>query len=121
MRKLFLHLSMAGAAVFLLAQPSLARAQNAPAAASGRGIYQSNCAKCHGKSGGGSMMGKTMRIPDLRSRKVQAQSDTAIAQFISEGKRGMPPFENRLTHPQILSAVQYIRTLAKKGDTAPQQ
>ncbi|MEO6828200.1 MAG: cytochrome c [Acidobacteriaceae bacterium] len=77
--------------------------------------FQSTCAMCHGKDGGGSEVGKSLHAPDLRSAKVQSQSNKALARFISEGKGAMPSFAGQLSPAQILHEVHYIRSLAKRN------
>lgn len=106
---------MAGVAAILLVQPGMARG-----AGSGRSTYQTYCVKCHGSSGGGSLMGKTMGAPDLRSKRVQAYTDAELTRYIAEGKHAMPAFQDRLSNEQILSEVRYIRSLGKKAGSDSQ-
>jgi len=69
---------------------------------------------CHGQDGAGSDVGKSMNVPDLRSQAVQKQPDAELAQVISNGKAGMPPFKSSLNEDQIHGLVTYIRSLAAK-------
>jgi len=69
---------------------------------------------CHGQDGAGSDVGKSMNVPDLRSQAVQKQPDAELAQVISNGKAGMPPFKSSLSEDQIHGLVTYIRSLAAK-------
>ena len=55
-----------------------------------------------------------MNVPDLRSPVVQKMSDAQLAQIISDGKGGMPPFKNSLSEDQIHSLLPYIRSLQQK-------
>ena len=69
---------------------------------------------CHGPDGGGSAVGKTLNVPDLRSPAVQKLSDAELAQIISDGKGGMPSFKGSLSEDQIHGLVTYIRSFAQK-------
>jgi mono/diheme cytochrome c family protein len=55
-----------------------------------------------------------MNVPDLRSQAVQKLPDAELAQVISNGKAGMPPFKSSLSEDQIHGLVTYIRSLAAK-------
>jgi mono/diheme cytochrome c family protein len=55
-----------------------------------------------------------MNVPDLRSPVVQKLTDAQLAQIISDGKGGMPPFKNSLSEDQIHSLVAHIRSLGGK-------
>ncbi len=76
--------------------------------------FHTKCAVCHGEDGGGSPVGKTLNVPDLRSPAVQKQADAALAQIISDGKGGMPSFKDSLSADQIHGLVTHIRSLAQK-------
>jgi mono/diheme cytochrome c family protein len=93
---------------------SIARANPTPDAAADSVAFRGKCAMCHGPDGGGSEVGKTMHVPDLRSPDVQNLPDTQLAQTISDGKGGMPPFKNSLSQDQVHSLVAYIRSLRAK-------
>src|ERR1700736_6737117 len=53
-------------------------------------LFDSSCATCHAVDGSGTKLGKDLETPDLRSRKVQEQPDSAWSQVIREGKNNMP-------------------------------
>jgi mono/diheme cytochrome c family protein len=55
-----------------------------------------------------------MHVPDLRSPIVQKMPNAQLAQIISDGKGGMPPFKNSLSEDQIHSLVSYILSLHQK-------
>jgi len=55
-----------------------------------------------------------MNVPDLRSPAVQKLPDAQLAQVISDGKGGMPPFKSSLSEDQVHSLVTYIRSLQQK-------
>jgi len=68
----------------------------------------------HGQDGGGSDVGKSMNVPDLRSPAVQRLPDAELAQVIANGKGGMPSFKNSLSEDQIHSMVSCVRSLHQK-------
>ncbi len=82
-------------------------------AASGA-TFRTKCASCHGQDGGGSEVGKSMNVPDLRSPEVQKLPDAELAKVISDGKGGMPPFKDSLSEDQIHALVKQIRSLGRK-------
>jgi mono/diheme cytochrome c family protein len=93
---------------------SIVRADPGPASAASIATFRTKCAMCHGPDGSGSEVGKSMNVPDLRSPAVQKLPDPELAQFISNGKGGMPPFKNSLSEDQIHSLVTHIRSLYQK-------
>src|SRR5260221_7007089 len=93
---------------------SIARAKPGTDSAAGSATFRTKCAMCHGQDGGGSEVGKSMNVPDLRSPAVQKLPDSQLAQIISDGKGGMPPFKNSLSEDQINATVKYIRSLGRK-------
>jgi cytochrome c6 len=93
---------------------SIARANPGPDAAASAATFRTKCAMCHGPDGGGSEVGKSMNVPDLRSQAVQKLPDAALAQIISDGKGGMPPFKSSLSEAQIHDLVSHIRSLQQK-------
>jgi len=93
---------------------SIARANPAPDSADASATYHTKCVMCHGPDGAGSQVGKSMNVPDLRSPAVQKLPDAQLAQIISDGKGGMPPFKSSLSEDQIHSLVSHIRTLRAK-------
>jgi cytochrome c6 len=93
---------------------SIARANPVPDGAASSATFRTKCAMCHGADGSGSAVGKSMNVPDLRSPEVQKLADAQLAQIISDGKGGMPPFKSSLNEDQIHSMVSYIRSLRQK-------
>ncbi len=90
---------------------SIVRAAPGPDAAASSATFRTKCAMCHGQDGGGSEVGKSMNVPDLRSPAVQKLPDVELAQVISNGKGGMPSFNNSLSQAQIHALVAHIRSL----------
>jgi cytochrome c6 len=93
---------------------AIVHADNSQDSATSSSTFKTKCAMCHGPDGGGSQVGKTMNVPDLRSPAVQKQSDAQLAQLISDGKGGMPAFKSSLSEDQIHGLVTYIRSFAQK-------
>ncbi len=108
---LILLMLFAGLTLFVA---SIARANPAPDSAEASSTYRTKCAMCHGPDGASSQVGKSMNVPDLRSPAVQKLPDAELAQIISDGKGGMPPFKSSLSEDQIHSLVSHIRTLRAK-------
>jgi mono/diheme cytochrome c family protein len=93
---------------------SIVRADPGPDSAASSATFRTKCAMCHGPDGSGSEVGKSMNVPDLRSPVVQKLPDAQLAQIISDGKGGMPPFKNSLSEDQVHSLVAHIRSLREK-------
>jgi len=108
---IFLLMIFVGLTLFVV---SIARANPAPDSAASSATFRAKCAMCHGPDGAGSTVGKSMNVPDLRSPAVQKLPDAQLAQVISDGKGGMPPFKNSLSEDQIHSLVSYVRSLHQK-------
>src|SRR4029077_282468 len=93
---------------------SIVQASPGPDSAASVATFRTKCAMCHGPDGSGSAVGKSMNVPDLRSPEIQKLPDAQLAQVISEGKGGMPPFKSSLSEDQIHSLVSYVRSLHQK-------
>jgi mono/diheme cytochrome c family protein len=84
-------------------------------ASDGAALYKAKCATCHGPDGsGGTPMGKSLKVRDLRSDAVQKQTDIELTKVISGGKGKMPPYGKQLSDPDIAAIIAYIRTLKAK-------
>ena len=80
------------------AQPSAESAQ-------GRQIFESQCALCHGQTGGGG------RGPALNRPKLErAPDDDALRKLISEGQGDMPGAW-QLHEDEVASVAKYVRSL----------
>jgi cytochrome c6 len=108
---LILLVLFAGLTLFVA---SIVQAAPRPDSAASSATFRAKCAVCHGQDGGGSTVGKSMNVPDLRSPVVQKLPDAELAQVISNGKGGMPSFKSSLSEDQIHSLVSYIRSLHPK-------
>ena len=76
---------------------------------SGKDLFKSNCARCHGADGSG-------KAPDLTDERRQAKwkdSDERIVKKITNGALGMPAFGKKLKPEQINAVAAYVRTLKK--------
>jgi cytochrome c6 len=93
---------------------SIVQANPGPDSAASSATFRTKCATCHGQDGGGSEVGKSMNVPDLRSPEVQKLPDAELAKAISDGKGGMPPFKSSLSEDQIHALVKQIRSLGRK-------
>ena len=72
-------------------------------------VFQTNCAKCHGKTG----EGRHFAGPSLVSEKTTSTSADDLRDIITNGKHHMPKFAGKLTPEEINVLVQQI-TAAKK-------
>jgi mono/diheme cytochrome c family protein len=100
-----------GLTVFVV---SMVRADPGPDSEASTATFRTKCAMCHGQDGGGSEVGKSMNVPDLRSPAVQKLPDAQLAQVIANGRDGMPSFKNSISEDQIHALVVHIRSLHQK-------
>jgi mono/diheme cytochrome c family protein len=78
-------------------------------------LYQTKCASCHGADGSGNtIVGKALKLKDIRDPEVQKISDPDLTTLIAKGKDKMPAGEKTLKPDQIKSLVAYVRELAQK-------
>ncbi|HXN54276.1 MAG TPA: cytochrome c [Candidatus Acidoferrum sp.] len=101
-------------AAIILFPASVVRANGGQDSAATKSTFRTKCAMCHGQDGSGSEVGKSMKVPDLRSPEVQKLPDAELARVISDGKGGMPPFKSSLSEAQIHALVSYVRSLRQK-------
>lgn len=89
------------------AMPAFAATPDAP-------LFKSKCAMCHGSDGAGNTpIGKSQKIPDLRSDAVQKETDIELTKVIAGGKGKMPGFGKQLSTEQVEALIAHIRTLRK--------
>ena len=78
-------------------------------AESGREIFETNCAVCHGIEG-------TAILPNaphfLKGERME-KADDALLASVSEGLNQMPPWGALLKEQEIREVLTYIRSLAK--------
>lgn len=83
-----------------------------------RETYKDQCAKCHGDTGKGdgpeSFMYKTKPSDFTDVRVMNAMTDGEIFYKMSEGRRPMPMFKQRLSEEQRWQLVNFLRTFVAK-------
>ncbi len=79
--------------------------------ASGKGLFEKNCAKCHGLQGHGD--GKMAKIlttkPADLTKRLSMQTDGEIFWKASEGKNPMPAFKKDLKPEERWNVVNFVR------------
>jgi len=84
------------------------------AAESGADVFKAKCASCHGADGSGNTpVGTSLKLRDLSSAEVQAQSEADIKTIIEKGKGKMPAYGGKLTPEQIDAVAKYVKSLKK--------
>jgi mono/diheme cytochrome c family protein len=82
---------------------------------SGRVIYSTICARCHGIDGkGGGQLKFTPPVADLTSPAIQGKLDARLFKSVHDGKpnTAMGAWREALTDDEIWDALAYVRTLA---------
>ncbi|MDX6712050.1 MAG: hypothetical protein QOH96_3066 [Blastocatellia bacterium] len=74
-------------------------------------LYDSKCAKCHGKDGRAkTMVGKMKHAQNFTDSKWQADaSDERLINSITNGKKSMPAFGKALSESQISGLAAFVR------------
>jgi len=89
--------------------------------AAGKATYTDKCENCHGEKGDGKGSDADMYDPApsnfTDAEMMNEMTDGEIFWKISEGRRPMPSFKNRLTEEERWQVVNYLRTFAVKPDT----
>jgi mono/diheme cytochrome c family protein len=108
--------TVAFAVVWLLVgSATVAVAASASGNDPGASTFEEHCATCHAPNGSGdTVVGKSMKIPDLRSPALQSQPDTQLADVIANGKGLMPGFKSSLSKDEIDALVKHVHLLAGK-------
>ncbi len=102
-----LFISTAFRASVVSAQSSKGKSGGSAAA-----IYDTQCAKCHGKNGKGI---ESLQPPDFTDAKWQASVSTkALTDGIRNGKGVMPGFKDALSPTQLSAMVKYVRAFGAK-------
>lgn len=100
-----------------------APADNPAALNAGSGLFDMECASCHGQNGRTpTAIGKSMypRVLDLGSVEVQNMTDRDLFWVIKNGIRlsGMPGFAHINSDPEIWELTYYVRSLGRTQKTA---
>jgi mono/diheme cytochrome c family protein len=85
---------------------------------SGKVIYSTICARCHGMDGkGAGQMKFTPPVADLTSMAIQEKLDARLFKSVHDGKpnTAMGAWREALTDDEIWDALAYVRTLAPEG------
>jgi len=93
------------------------KADDAAAIKSGKDIWTQHCKSCHGVKGlGDGAKAAKLEISsgDFSSNETQDQSDGALYYKITEGRKPMPSFKEKLSDSERWQVVAYMRTLKKK-------
>ena len=83
----------------------------------GKTLYMSYCAPCHGNSGKGDGIAAATLNPkpaNHTSPIIQAEPDGSLFYKITTGRTPMPTYKATLTDAQRWALVCYIKTLGKK-------
>jgi mono/diheme cytochrome c family protein len=93
----------------------------APALKSAREVYADKCAHCHGDTGKGDGRDASRYNPSptnfTDTKRMSSTADGELFYKISEGKKPMPVFKNKLTEDQRWQLVLLIRSFA--GSATP--
>jgi mono/diheme cytochrome c family protein len=99
----------------LVGSATVAVAASASGNDPGASTFEEHCATCHAPNGSGdTVVGKSMKIPDLHSAEVQKLSDAQLADVIANGKGLMPGFKSNLSKDEIDALVKHVHQLAGK-------
>ena len=109
MKKLLSIVVLAIIFVVVALQPS-ALATNI---ASGRGVFQSNCAACH--IGGKNSVNKNKTLSKSDLEKYGMFDTDKIIYQVTNGKNQMPAFNARLKPQQIEDVAAYVMAQAESG------
>lgn len=75
----------------------------------GQGLFQTNCAACHGADGTGKVLGAS-DFTDLRFVDDRAPRDFYLT--VTQGKGSMPAWQGRLSQDERWAVIDYIRTFS---------
>jgi mono/diheme cytochrome c family protein len=94
-----------------------------PALKSARQVYADKCAHCHGDTGKGNGRDAERYDPaptDFTDAiRIGGATDGELFYKISEGRKPMPVFKNKLSEDERWELVLLIRSFAKAPSTAP--
>jgi len=95
-------------AVVLMSGLTLSAA-DAASPATGRTVYEANCAACHGADGTATVPG----TPSFSKRERLEKPDGQLMNAIRNGLNIMPAWQGQLNADEMTSALMYIRTLGR--------
>jgi cytochrome c6 len=79
----------------------------------GKKIYAQKCAGCHGPDGkGNTKMAERMKMTVPALAGGPTRTDAELLKIISEGKKPMPAFGQRLSKEELDAVVHYAKELA---------
>lgn len=96
----------------LIFSPAVAAFAQTPSSATSlieNSVYQTNCAKCHGKTA----EGRHFAGPSLVSEKTTGASADELRDIITKGRHRMPKFVNKLTPEEINTLIEEIKAQNK--------
>lgn len=97
------------ASAFVLAGGLTLSGAHAANPATGRTVYEANCAACHGPDGTATVPG----TPNFAKRERLEKPDGQLLNSIRHGLNIMPAWQGQLSNDEISSALMYIRTLGR--------
>jgi len=77
-----------------------------------KSVYSAKCSHCHGGDGAGNtVLGRTLKLLDLRSPEAQKFSDSELIAIIASGADGgrMPGFRKKLGAEMVEQLASYVR------------
>lgn len=89
----------------------------------GKNVYINQCACCHGAAGNGDGPAAKDLTPSpgvLSAPQMWEQTDGELFWKITQGRKPMPCFGNKLSKEQRWDVVNYVRTLAPRPTSGPQ-
>ncbi len=102
--------TIAACSLFLALTSVFAQTPPPDATLTANPVFQTNCAKCHGKTAEGRHFGG----PSLISQKNAATSADDLRNIITNGKGRMPKYASKLTSEEIDALVEQIRSSKSK-------
>ena len=88
----------------------LDRARDPAAVEAGEALYEANCAACHGSDLQGGRAPGGARAPSLAAKV--GPDDVILIEIVKRGRGlSMPSFGTQLTEDEIVSIIDYVRTI----------
>ena len=107
---LLMALMIGVAACSSSASPDVTKVRDPAAVAAGSGLYEANCARCHGADLGGGRGESGGLAPSLAARV--GPSDAVLIEAVKRGAGlGIPAFANQLEDSEIASIIDYVRSI----------